>query len=167
MEYVDGQDLSTVVKRQGPLSLERAVDCVRQAARGLAYAHANGVIHRDIKPANLLRDRLGTVKILDMGLARIEGETGRQAELTNTGAVMGTPSYIAPEQASGKTREVGPVADVYALGAILYELLTGRPPFMGETPLDTVLQVLNDDPVPPKRLAPATPVTWKRSASSA
>ncbi|MBA4186415.1 MAG: hypothetical protein C0467_00205 [Planctomycetaceae bacterium] len=95
-------------------------------------------------------------KITDFGLAKRLGDTANP-DATKTGAVMGTPSYIAPEQASGKTRDVGPSVDIYALGAILYELLTGRPPFMGETPLDTVLQVLHDDPVPPKRLQPTVP----------
>ncbi len=95
-------------------------------------------------------------KVTDFGLAKRLGDTAN-ADGTKTGAVMGTPSYIAPEQASGKTRDVGPAVDVYALGAILYELLTGRPPFMGETPLDTVLQVLHDDPVQPKRLQPTVP----------
>ena len=93
----------------------------------------------------------------DFGLAKRLDETLGGDGGTRTGAVMGTPSYIAPEQASGKTRDVGPAVDVYALGAILYELLTGRPPFRGETPLDTVLQVLHDDPVPPKRLHPLVP----------
>ncbi len=95
-------------------------------------------------------------KITDFGLAKRLGDTANP-DATKTGAVMGTPSYIAPEQASGKTRDVGPSVDIYALGAILYELLTGRPPFMGETPLDTVLQVLHDDPVPPKRLQASVP----------
>src|SRR5439155_3363616 len=96
-------------------------------------------------------------KVTDFGLAKRLDEPAGSDGPTKTGAVMGTPSYIAPEQASGKSREVGPAADVYALGAILYELLTGRPPFRGETPLDTVLQVINDDPVSPKSLQPNVP----------
>jgi eukaryotic-like serine/threonine-protein kinase len=144
MEYVDGQDLSTVVKRHGPLSVERAVDCVRQAARGLAYAHGHGVIHRDIKPANLLRDGQGTVKILDMGLARIEGETGRQAELTNTGAVMGTVDYMAPEQALN-TKSAR--SDIYSLGITLWYLLTGRPAYDGDSLMARML-AHRDAPLP-------------------
>src|SRR5215831_6156092 len=106
--------------------------------------HQKGVIHRDLKPANVLLADDGTPKITDFGLAKKLGEAGQTA----TGVVMGTPSYMAPEQAEGK--RVGHAADVYALGAILYECLTGRPPFKAATSFDTILQVVSEEPVPPR-----------------
>jgi len=114
-------------------------------------AHEQHVIHRDLKPANVLLAEDGTPKITDFGLAKKRDEAGQTA----SGAVMGTPSYMAPEQAGGKA--VGPLADVYALGAILYECLTGRPPFKAATALDTVLQGVSDEPVPPTQLQSKTP----------
>src|SRR5271165_6119869 len=111
-------------------------------------AHRRGIVHRDLKPANVLLAEDGTPKITDFGLAKKIDEAGPTA----TGAVMGTPSYMAPEQAEGKSGQIGPAADVYALGAILYECLTGRPPFKAATLLDTILQVVSDDPVPPSQL---------------
>ena len=117
-------------------------------------AHRAGIVHRDLKPANILFTTDGVPKITDFGLAkRIEGGS----ELTHTGAVMGTPSYMAPEQARGQIREIGPATDVYALGAILYEMLTGRPPFKGTTPMETVWQVIHEEPVPPSRLLSRVP----------
>jgi WD40 repeat protein len=119
----------------------------------MQHVHEHGIVHRDLKPANVLLTSEGALKITDFGLAKRLGETGSH---TMSGAVMGTASYASPEQASGKTREVGPPADVYGLGAILYEMLTGRPPFQAESTVDTILQVLKDEPVSVMRLRPRT-----------
>ena len=129
-----------------------AAQMIETLARAISAAHQKGVVHRDLKPGNVLLMEDGTPKITDFGLAKKLDE----ASQTQSGAIMGTPSYMAPEQASGK-KEIGPGADVYALGAILYELLTGRPPFVAATALDTVMQVVSDDPAPPSQLQSKTP----------
>src|SRR5581483_7553221 len=116
-------------------------------ARAMQAAHEQHVIHRDLKPANVLLAEDGTPKITDFGLAKKLDE----ASQTQSGAIVGTPSYMAPEQAGQSPFPVGPAADVYALGAILYELLTGRPPFLAATALDTLMQVASEEPVPPSR----------------
>jgi hypothetical protein len=126
---------------------------VELLARAMQAAHDKGIVHRDLKPANVLLAEDGTPKVSDFGLAKTVGETGQTA----SGAILGTPSYMAPEQAGGRGKEVGPATDVYALGAILYECLVGRPPFKAATPLDTILQVIADDPVPPTLLQPRVP----------
>lgn len=144
MQYVDGEDLSQIVKSSGPMEIPDAVDVIRQAALGLGYAHDRGIIHRDIKPGNLLLDSEGVVRILDMGLARMtpspgdELEGGANADLTNTGSVMGTIDYMAPEQALD-AKSVDHRADIYALGCTLYFLLTSNPPFRNETVMRRLL----------------------------
>src|SRR5262249_9178421 len=130
-------------------------------ARAVQYAHERGIVHRDLKPANVLLQAAGlqpgglaVPKVADFGLAkRLDDDSGR----TQTGAILGRPSYRAPEQTTGRPGDVGPACDVYALGAILYELLTGRPPFQGDSLLETLERVRRQEPVPPRRLAPGAP----------
>ncbi len=157
MEYVEGQDLASIVKQQGPLPVATAVDYILQAAKGLEYAHGERVIHRDIKPANLLVDRKGTVKILDMGLARVDGTAGAiDNGLTRDGQVMGTLDYMAPEQAID-THQADARSDIYSLGCTLHYLLVGRGPFTGES-VGQKIVAHREQPVPSLRtLRPDVP----------
>ncbi|MES1261792.1 MAG: serine/threonine-protein kinase, partial [Acidobacteriota bacterium] len=158
MEYVEGSDLARTVKKNGPLPVERAVDYALQAARGLEAAHADGIVHRDIKPANLLVDANGTVKVLDLGLARFQSErdVAAEAALTSTGTVMGTVDYMAPELAVD-TKSASAPADVYSLGCSLFYLLNGRAVYSGNT-LMAKLLAHRDQPIPSLRaLRPDVP----------
>lgn len=168
MALIEGQSLSERIA-SGPLTPRQAAAVTFKLAEAIAYAHTKGIVHRDLKPANVLLARIdgpanntvtstlalaigGEPKVTDFGLAkRVSDERG----LTMTGQVVGTPSYMSPEQASGRSAEVGPASDIYSLGAILYELLTGRPPFRAATPLDTLVQVLESEPAPPRLVNPA------------
>ncbi|TWT47287.1 serine/threonine-protein kinase [Botrimarina hoheduenensis] len=152
MPFVEGETLAQRLAK-GPVNDREAVRLVRDVARAIQYAHERGIIHRDLKPANILVDREGRVHVTDFGLAkRLTTDNASTAQLTNTGAILGTPSYMAPEQATGGRGEVGPLSDVYSLGALLYALVTGRPPFQGASPVDTVLMLLENDPVAPRML---------------
>jgi eukaryotic-like serine/threonine-protein kinase len=162
LEYVAGGTLADRLAA-GPLPAARAAALVEALARAVAAAHRGGVLHRDLNPTNILLapdpddPGLGTPKVADFGLAKRLGEADEGPARTRTGAVIGTPSYMAPEQANGRPRDVGPAADVYALGAILYECLTGRPPFRAPSVLETLEQVRTRPPVPPSQLQPGVP----------
>ena len=138
MQYVEGNDLSVLVKKNGPFPVGKAVNYILQAARGLEFAHSKGVIHRDIKPANLLLGNDGVVKILDMGLARIESDGPAQTELTGSGTIMGTVDYMSPEQALN-TKHADHRADIYSLGISLYYLLAGKSAYGGETAMEKLM----------------------------
>jgi serine/threonine protein kinase len=161
MEYVAGRTLADIVEER-PLPPEVTAGYVQIIAEAIEYAHENGIVHRDLKPSNVLIDRLGHLRITDFGLAkRISSSqspiAARHSSLTVTGQVLGSPSYLAPEQVGQKNGTVGPASDIYALGAILFHLLTGRPPFLSETVEGTLLQVLTTEPVGTRRLNPAVP----------
>ncbi len=153
LEFCSGGSLADRL-RTTPLAPSEAVQLVALLARAVQAAHDRGIIHRDLKPANVLLTADGQPKLTDFGLAKkLDADRGQ----TRTGSILGTPSYMAPEQASGQTRLIGPASDVYALGAILYECLTGRPPFKAANPVDTIFQVLECKPAPPTLLNPKVP----------
>jgi WD40 repeat protein/Tfp pilus assembly protein PilF len=154
MEYLEGGSLARQLAGT-PLPVRRAAELVETLARTLQYAHSRGIVHRDLTPGNVLLTPDGTPKVADFGLAKLLAGDG--AARTQTGAVLGTPSYMSPEQAAGKAQAIGPTTDVYPLGAILYEALTGRPPFKAATPLETIGQVLHQPPVAPTQLQPRIP----------
>jgi WD40 repeat protein len=169
LEFVDGGTLAQKLTGT-PMAARAAAQLIAAVARAIHLAHERGIVHRDLKPGNILLASihssedsgstvlrgefpLGLPKITDFGLAKRLDSAGQ----THTGAVLGTPSYMSPEQAAGQGKDVGPAADIYALGAILYELLTGRPPFRAESPIDTLMQVMREEPIPPSRLRPKLP----------
>ena len=153
MGLVEGGSLASMIAN-GPLPPREAAAFVQKIAEAVQYAHDNGVIHRDLKPANVLIDQNEQPKVTDFGLARrLDGDSN----LTGTGQVLGTPAYMPPEQAAGQIEQIGPLADVYSLGAILYCLMTGRPPFQGSGPIETLRHVLEKEAVAPRNLNPDVP----------
>lgn len=153
MQYVEGESLATRLAR-GPVDAATAVRQLTAVARAVEHLHQQGVVHRDLKPSNILLDGEGQPYVTDFGLAKVFAPG---SESTATGVIAGTPAYMSPEQAGAPQAEIGPASDVYSLGAILYELLTGRPPFVAESPLDTLMQVLSSEPVAPRRVNPLIP----------
>ncbi len=149
MEYIPGESLASRLER-GPLTPTQAVSLLKQIAQGVSYAHEKGVIHRDLKPGNVLLDPSGRVLVTDFGLAR---DVAGGSDLTRSGELLGTPQYMAPEQARGQTDLIGEATDIHALGAILYEMLTGKPPHGNDAPGAVFMRIINEEPVAPRRLA--------------
>ncbi len=154
MAFIEGESLAKRITNS-PLPPRDAAEMLKKVADAVEFAHQKGIIHRDLKPANVLLDAKGQPKVTDFGLAKqTQGDSG----LTGSGQILGTPSYMPPEQAAGRMDQVGPTADVYSLGAILYCLVTGRPPFQAASPIDTLRQVVEQEPVPPRQLNPLVPL---------
>jgi len=158
MDYIEGKNLAEAV-REGPLPSARAAQITHQIAEAVHYAHQHGLLHRDLKPSNVILDGAGEPRVMDFGLAkRLTSDLGlRTSDLTLTGQVFGSPRFMPPEQASGRRGAVSVRSDVYGLGAILYYLLTARPPFVGETLETTLAQVLEREPVAPRLLNASAP----------
>ncbi len=153
MEYVPGRSCAEILRDRGHLDVAQTVDIVAQACRGLDYAHRNGVVHRDVKPGNLLVSESGVVKLADFGIARATGQTS----ITQVGSVLGTAAYLSPEQARGE--EAGPAADLYSLGVVAYQLLSGRLPYEANSLAELALKQQRESPTPLRRLNPNVPQT--------
>ena len=158
MEYVDGRTLRDLLRDDRRLLPERALEITDGVLRALDYSHRNGIIHRDIKPGNVMLTRTGEVKVMDFGIARAVSDA--QATMTQTAQVIGTAQYLSPEQARGE--RVDARSDLYSTGCLLYELLTGRPPFLGDSPVAIAYQHVRENPVPPSQLDPEIPA-WADS----
>lgn len=158
MDFIAGESLAEVTK-DGPLDPERAARCLVGVARAVQFLHEHGIVHRDLKPSNILLDAAGIPHVTDFGLAKVFDDAG---EKTQSGAILGTPGYMSPEQAAGRVRDISVRSDVYSLGAILYETLTGRPPFRDDNPLNTILQVLESEPTLPRKLNVRVPAELER-----
>jgi len=150
MEYVEGVTLRDIVHNDGPIEPRRAIEIIADACQALNFSHQHGIIHRDVKPANIMMSKSGAVKVMDFGIARALHDGG--VSVTQTAAVIGTAQYLSPEQARGET--VDARSDVYSLGCVLYELLTGEPPFVGDSPVAVAYQHVREDPVPPSERNP-------------
>ncbi|MDP9221152.1 MAG: Stk1 family PASTA domain-containing Ser/Thr kinase, partial [Actinomycetota bacterium] len=153
MEYVEGSTLRDLLTSGRRLMPERALEIVDGVLAALAYSHAHGIVHRDIKPANVMLTRAGDVKVMDFGIARAVAD--QSATMTATSAVIGTAQYLSPEQARGE--QVDARSDLYSTGCLLYELLTGRPPFVGDSPVSVAYQHVREEPQPPSSLDPDVP----------
>jgi eukaryotic-like serine/threonine-protein kinase len=158
MEYVDGKTLRELLREDRRLLPERALEITDGVLRALDYSHRNGIVHRDIKPGNVMLTRAGDVKVMDFGIARAVSDA--QATMTQTAQVIGTAQYLSPEQARGE--RVDARSDLYSTGCLLYELLTGRPPFTGDSPVAIAYQHVRENPVPPSRVDPEIPA-WADS----
>ena len=156
MEYVPGEDLKSSIKRFGQLSVSKSLDIAKQICEGLSEAHKSGIVHRDLKPSNIIIDKQGNVRIMDFGIARSIKDKG----LTGEGVIIGTPEYMSPEQVEGK--EVDPRSDIYSLGVVLYEMMTGRPPFEGDTPLAVAVLHKSEAPRDPREIIPQIPENLAR-----
>src|SRR5580704_18024919 len=152
MEFVDGRALSSILRTAGPLHPDRAAEIAADVAGALAYAHRHGVVHRDVKPGNVLITEEGTIKVTDFGIARA---VNTEESLTQTGAVMGTATYFSPEQAEGMG--VDSRSEIYSLGVVLFEMVTGRPPFLGDTPVAVASKHVRENPPTPREINPAVP----------
>ena len=150
MEYVEGVTLRDIVHHDGPMPPRRALEVIADACQALNFSHQHGIIHRDVKPAHIMISKAGAVKVMDFGIARAIAESGNR--VTQTAAVIGTAQYLSPEQARGES--VDARSDVYSLGCVLYEVLTGEPPFVGDTPVAVAYQHVREDPVPPSHRHP-------------
>src|SRR3979409_539 len=146
MEYVDGVTLRDIVQTEGPMPAKRAIEVIADACQALNFSHQHGIIHRDVKPANIMISKAGAVKVMDFGIARALADANR---VTQTRAVIGTAQYLSPEQARGE--KVDARSDVYSLGCVLYEILTGEPPFTGDSPVAVAYQQYREAPVPPSQ----------------
>ncbi|MGH2480015.1 MAG: protein kinase domain-containing protein, partial [Ktedonobacteraceae bacterium] len=156
MELIEGTDLRRYLRSRGVLDIDRAIIIAHDVALGLGAAHRRSIVHRDVKPQNVLVGKSGAIKLTDFGIASVYKDINAE-RLTTTGMTLGTVQYYAPEQAQGEI--VSPAADVYALGIVMYEMLTGRTPFDGDTPVAVAMQHIQDVPVPPSELNPSIPQT--------
>ena len=148
MEYLEGRSLKTIVQQEAPLDTDCAIDLTIQVLRAARFAHRRGIIHRDLKPHNVIVDADGRAKVTDFGIARAGA-----SDMTQTGSIMGTAQYLSPEQAQGHA--VSAASDIYSIGIMLYELLTGRVPFEGESAVTVALKQVNERPTPPSAYNPA------------